>query len=158
MTERIELYTPSYEDLWFRQRLLADAATMSYNHAWGGTIDFPESRWKDWFNYWMEAPAGKRFYRYLRDIAANCFVGEIAYHYDGERSLFIADIIVAAEHRSKGYGTAGLALLCGAAKQNGIQLLYDDIAIDNPAISLFLRVGFREEYRTDQIVMLKKEL
>ena len=34
----------------------------------------------------------------------------------------------------------------------------DDIAIDNPAITLFLRHGFVEEYRTDEIIMLKKEL
>ena len=35
---------------------------------------------------------------------------------------------------------------------------YDDIAIDNPSITLFLRHGFVEEYRVDEIIMLKKEL
>ena len=34
----------------------------------------------------------------------------------------------------------------------------DDIAIDNPAARLFLKAGFTEEYRTDEIIMLKKEL
>ena len=53
---------------------------------------------------------------------------------------------------------AGLDLLCNAAKQNGVKLLYDDIAIDNPAITMFLQNGFREEYRTHEIIMLKKEL
>ena len=33
-----------------------------------------------------------------------------------------------------------------------------NIAIDNSAIKLFLKVGFYEEYRTDEIIMLKKEL
>ena len=37
----LKLYTPKFEDLWFRQQLMIDEATMSYNHAWGGTIDFP---------------------------------------------------------------------------------------------------------------------
>ena len=30
----ITLYTPSLEDLWFRQKMMADEETMSYNHAW----------------------------------------------------------------------------------------------------------------------------
>ena len=49
-------------------------------------------------------------------------------------------------------------LLCSAAKQNGIKLLSDDIAIDNPAVKIFLKNGFVEEYRTSEIIMLKKEL
>ena len=49
-------------------------------------------------------------------------------------------------------------LLCNAAKQNGVKLLYDDIAIDNPAITMFLQNGFMEEYRTHKVIMLKKEL
>ncbi len=34
----LTLYEPKYEDLWFRKMMLADEDTMSYNHAWGGTI------------------------------------------------------------------------------------------------------------------------
>ncbi len=41
----IELYKPQFEDLWFRQKFMNDEATMSYNHAWGGTISFSENRW-----------------------------------------------------------------------------------------------------------------
>ena len=41
---------------------------------------------------------------------------------------------------------------------SGVTVLHDDIAADNPAIPLFLRHGFAEEYRTDEIVMLRKEL
>ena len=29
--------------------------------------------------------------------------------------------------------------------RNGIKLLYDDIAIDNPAVTMFLKNGFIEE-------------
>ena len=72
--------------------------------------------------------------------------------------LWLADIIILAENRRKGYGTQGLRLLCDAAAHNGIDVLWDDIAIDNPGINLFLREGFTEEYRTDDIIMLKKEL
>ena len=63
-----------------------------------------------------------------------------------------------AKHRGKGFGKQGLQMLCEAAKENGVSTLYDDIAIDNPAIRLFLKTGFCEEYRTEEIIMLKKEL
>lgn len=44
----LDLYTPQFEDLWFRKLFMSDEATMSYNHNCGGTIDFPESKWGSW--------------------------------------------------------------------------------------------------------------
>ena len=154
----IELYSPKLEDLWFRQMFMADEETMSYNHHWGGTISFPEENWADWYDYWVVNPEGERFYRYLREESSGNFVGEIAYHYDEKECKYIADIIVYAKYRGKGFGKQGLLFLCEAAKANGVEILYDNIAIDNPAIKLFLKVGFYEEYRTDEIIILKKEL
>ena len=49
----LTLYEPRYEDLWFRQMMLADEETMSYNHAWGGTISWPKEKWMDWYDYWI---------------------------------------------------------------------------------------------------------
>ena len=46
--------------------------------------------------------------------------------------------------------------MCDFAKENGVETLYDDIALDNPGIALFLKNGFTEEFRTDEIIMLKK--
>lgn len=154
----IKLYSLKIEELWFRQMFMADEETMSYNHHWGGTIPFPEENWGDWYDYWVANPEGKRFYRYLQDETNEEFVGEVAYHYDKERKIHIADVIVYAKYRGKGFGEQGLLLLCDVAKSHGVEILYDDIAIDNPAIKLFLKVGFCEEYRTDEIIMLKKEL
>lgn len=152
----IDVYIPQYEDLWFRKMFMSDENTMSYNHAWGGIIDFSEDKWADWYDDWVENPQAERFYRYLQNRETNEFVGEIAYHFDG--SKYIADIIVFSKHRGNGYGKEGLRLLCEAAKQAGIKYLYDDIAVDNPAITMFLKMGFCEEYRTDDIIMLKKTL
>ena len=42
--EKIQLYRPAPEELWFRQRLLGDPETMAYNRAYGGTIPFPQER------------------------------------------------------------------------------------------------------------------
>lgn len=67
-------------------------------------------------------------------------------------------MIVYSEFRGQGYGSQGLEVLCNAAKENGIPVLLDDIAIDNPAISLFLKHGFAEIKRTDEKIILKKDL
>lgn len=151
----IDLYIPEYDDLWFRKMLMSDEATMSYNHAYGGIIDFPKNAWLDWYNRWVLNPEGKRFYRYLRN-ECNEFVGEIAFHHDGKK--YITDVIVYFKYRGKGYGKEGLRLLCEEAKKQGIKNLYDEIAIDNPSIHLFLKMGFTEEYTTQKSVMLKKKL
>ena len=149
---------PRPEELWFRQMMLEDPNTMSYNHAWGGTIPFPREQWDDWYACWVgEADVTERCYRYLKDGTGRP-VGEIAYHYDGERQITLADVIVYAPYRGNGYGGLGLELLCRAAADNGVEVIRDDIAADNPAISMFLAHGFREEYRTDMIIMLKREL
>ena len=44
------------------------------------------------------------------------------------------------------------------ARQNGVDALYDAIAIDNSAVALFLACGFGEVLRTDEYILLKKEL
>ena len=153
----MKLHIPALEELWFKEAMLADPETMSYNHAYGGTIPFPREKWAAWYDRWIMHHENKRFYRYLK-LDDGTFVGEIAYHPDEERGITIADVIVHAKYRGRGYGRTGLNLLCRAAKENGVDVLYDDIAVDNPAVTLFLRCGFAEEYRTDAIIMLKKQL
>jgi len=152
----LELFIPKYEDLWFRKSFLGDEDTMSYNHAWGGTIDFSEEKWASWYERWIEKPQAERFYRYLQDTETKEFIGEAAYHLNDGK--YMADVVIFAKYRNKGYGKEGLRLLCEAAKSAGIKWLYDDIAIDNPAVPMFLKRGFCEEYRTDDIIMLKKRL
>lgn len=137
--------------------MLADEDTMSYHRAWGGTIPWPEDKWSSWYDDWIARHEDKRYYRYLKNIDGQ-FIGEIAYHYDAEIQHEIADVIIYSKYRKKGYGSEALALLCSAAKSNGISVLYDDIAMDNPAITLFLKHGFVEEYRTGDRIILKKEL
>ena len=153
----LSLYKPEYKDLKFRQQMLSDEETMQYNHAWGGTISFPEERWQDWYDRWIVHTEGDRYYRYLKNEDGE-FVGEIAYHFDCDLNGYIADVIVHAKYRNRGYGGQALEMLCDVARENGVSVLYDDIAIDNPAIGLFLKHGFSEEYRTKEKIVLKKEL
>ena len=153
----LSLYKPEYGDLWFRQAMLADEETMAYNHAWGGTVSFPEERWADWYDCWVLRPEGRRFYRYVRD-EAGAFVGEAAYHFDEELQGFTANVIIHAPFRRRGFGGQALDLLCGQAREDGVGLLWDDIAIDNPAVDLFLAHGFTEDRRTAEKIYLVKRL
>ena len=137
--------------------MLEDDATMSYNRAWGGTVPFPEDEWRGWYDHWVVNHENKRYYRYVKNYDDE-LVGEIAYHFDAVLQKYIADVIIYAPYRKQGYGGRALDLLCSAAKENGIDVLYDNIAADNPAISLFLKRGFAEEYRADRIIMLKRTL
>ena len=47
---------------------------------------------------------------------------------------------------------------CKAAKTNGISVLNDDIAADNPSYKLFLKNGFEIEYQNEEVVMVKRDL
>ena len=153
---KLTLYKPEIEDLWFKEQMLGDAQTMSYNQPYGGTISFPRERWESWYDRWILNHEGRRFYRYL--VSEKEFVGEIAFHFDEDARLYLADVLVYAPHRGKGYGRQALQLLCQAAKDNGIAELYDEITADNPAVSLFLNCGFTEVTRTEETVLLKKEI
>ena len=158
MGMKLILHTPTLDDLWFRQRMLADPETMAYNRAWGGTIPWPREMWSDWYEWWIVHPEGKRFYRYLRDQESGDFVGEIAYHWDDQEGFCQADVIVYAPCRGRGCGRAGLRLLCQTAKESGFDAIYDDIARDNPGIRLFLSEGFEIVAEREMTRLLKKDL
>lgn len=152
----LTLYKPRIEDLWFREQMLGNEQTMAYNHAYGGTVSFPKERWANWYDKWLTEHDNKRFYRYVK--ADDTFVGEAAYHFDEERQITIVDVIIDAPYRKKGYGRKALTLLCRAAKEANIHEVYDDIAIDNPSVALFLKCGFSVVLQTEEYVLLKKEL
>lgn len=152
----ITIYKPSIDDLWFKQSMMSDELTMSYNHAFGGTISFPKSKWESWYQKWLSDDS-KYYYRYLVNEKRE-FIGEIAYHYDDETCVYLTDVLIHAKYRNKGYGGIALDLLCDIAKENGISVLYDELWNDNPAISLFLKHGFIIDKEKERTVILKKEL
>ena len=154
----LKVVKPKLEDLWFRESMMADIETMSYNDAWGGTIPFPKEDWEEWYTLWVRNSGQERYYRYLKDDANKVFVGEISYHFDKLRNIYLCDVIIKAEFRKQGFGTQGIQLLCEAAKANGVEVLYDDIAADNPSAHLFLKNGFSIEFQNDEILMVKTVL
>jgi len=149
----LEIYKPKIDDLWFKAQLMSDEETMLYNHKYGGAIAFPKSKWKEWYDRWMNNE--NKFYRYLKDVNNN-YVGEIAYYCDDGKTM--CSVIIIAKERGKGYGTLALNMLCDIAKSNGVTELYDDIAIDNHSINLFLKEGFVEINRNEEAILVKKVL
>ena len=154
----LKVVKPELEDMWFRESMMADIETMSYNDAWGGTIPFPKEDWEEWYTLWVRNSGQERYYRYLKDDANKVFVGEISYHFDKLRNIYICDVIIKAEFRKQGFGTQGIQLLCEAAKANGVEALYDNIAADNSSAHLFLKNGFSIEFQNDEILMVKTVL
>lgn len=153
----LRLHIPLFSQMDFRQQLLSDEETMSYNARWGGAIGFPQERWADWYRRWVEQP-DRRFYAYLYSEEEKAFVGETAYHFDEELGGYIANLIVHSRYRGKGYGTQGLRLLCEQGRADGLKVLYDDIADDNPSLSLFLKNGFERIKDTEGGILVKKVL
>lgn len=153
----VHLAKPKYEELSFRQVLLADAETMSYNAKWGGTIAFSPDRWDNWYAVWVEHP-DRRFYRYLYSLEDAAFVGEAAFHFDNDFQCYICSIIVKNCYRRRGLGRAGLTLLLDAAKNMGVSVIYDNIAVGNGAIRLFRQCGFTEKWKNNDYIMLEKIL
>lgn len=154
---RLSLHIPDIDELWFKEKMMNDPETMSYNNAWGGTIPFDKDQWNSWYERWIAHHENRRFYRYLKEESGS-FAGEIAYHFDESTQMFLADVIIYAPFRNRGYGSLGLAMLCEQAVKNGIDVIYDDLAADNPALTMFLNQGFEIEETNETVILLKKDL
>lgn len=57
-----------------------------------------------------------------------------------------------------GIGNTTLYLLIDDAKQNGINELYDEIAIDNHSINLFIKNGFKIVKQNNKTIVVKKSV
>lgn len=125
----IELYIPRLEDLWFRQELLSDPATMSYNRGYEldmptyhndtGCIDFPREDWDGWYARWVGGPdAGRsRFYAYLRDEESGDFLGEVCLYQADGPGIYEMGIVLHSKRRGNGLSKEGMALLLDYAFQ-----------------------------------------
>ncbi|MDO5028719.1 MAG: hypothetical protein Q4E36_05580 [Bacillota bacterium] len=84
---RLDLYIPKIEDLYFYQKVLADPETMAYNAPWfppDGCIDFPEDQWENWYHQWVNQEP-RSFLAYLRLKKDGSFVGYVNHYYNGKK-------------------------------------------------------------------------
>ena len=148
----LTLAAPSLALMPFRQDMLADPATMSYNAPYfppKGTIAFPESDWDAWLTKWNK-PGTDRFCAYLMD--GETPVGEISWH-DGGAGM---GVVIKSEYRGRGYGAEGLRLLMTEAfeKANLLSLRNDFETERQPAMAMHLAAGFVPVAEKDGITTL----
>lgn len=150
------LKQPKLNELSYRKQLLKDKKTMEFNLSNGGTVDFNEKIWKQWYALWMNNK--DYYYAYIYDQEIQKYIGEVSYYFEDEYNEYVLNIIIHHKYRRQGKGKEALTLLCQKAKENGLRFLCDDIDINNPAIKLFKKLGFKETWQKGHILMLKKRL
>ena len=124
MKPRLSLHMPGVRDMDYRQRILAQPETMSYNAGQAldaegydvatGCIDFPMTDWRFWRDVWLWREPS-RYSAYVRDDETGAFVGEVVLRQEGEPGCYEMGVVIEACHRGKGYSTEAMALLLDVA-------------------------------------------
>jgi RimJ/RimL family protein N-acetyltransferase len=148
----IEFVTPTIDELAYRQHLMADSETMSYNAEWTedgtGCIPQTDEQLRDWYQkHYLKSGM---FYAYV--FADNAPVGEVAISPAGTVS-----VIIEAKYRNHRYGQEALRKLCELAfTKLGREFLVDNFPTSRTgAKRLFANLGF--ERINAEIVKLSKE-
>jgi len=156
MSARLKLHVPGIRDMEYRQKLLMQPETMSYNRGLGedipgydnetGCIDFPKTDWRYWRDVWLWREP-ERFSAYLLDEESGEFVGEGCYYYDMEADAHSIGVVIEHCHRGKGYGTEAVKLLTARAMaQEEVECLCVTLPVEREsAVRMTLAAGFREE-------------
>ena len=165
---RLKLHVPGIREMDYRQRILAQPETMSYNRGQAmeadgydcatGCIDFPMADWRDWRDVWLWREPS-RYSAYLLNEETGEFVGEVCYFYDMEADAHGAGVLIEHRHRRRGYGTEGLRLLAGHAFSHPeVEKLFMDLPMSREdAIRMALTAGFREEAVEDDVCRMVLE-
>lgn len=119
MKQRVYLHVPALEELWYRERLMKDSATMGYNRGYApyggydprtGCIAFPERDWAEWYGYFI-GNEPQRFYAYIVRQEDGAFIGEVNVHKKPEARWYEMGIVLEAKYRGCGYAPEALWLL-----------------------------------------------
>lgn len=155
INKRLFLHVPYFEELDYRQKILAQPDTMSYNRGYElkldnydnetGCIDFRREFWEDWYSRWISNEP-ERYYAYLTQVESGDFIGEVCFHYDKNTNSHCIGIVIEAKYRSNGYCSEGLIRLAEKAFVDlNIFKLRNDIPVDRKsAIAGHKRAGFKE--------------
>lgn len=165
----LSLHTPKYDELWYRQRMMSDPATMSYNAGYNlgfdgyhndtGCIDFPEEKWAGWYDRFIGREPEK-FYAYIVRKSDGAFIGEVVLRQEGAPGRYEMGVVVEDCHRGKGYSGEALRLLMDVAfKRFGAEVVCNDFERSRAAaLKLHLSVGFEIAGEDDCVHLeLKRE-
>ena len=152
----LKLHVPGIREMDYRQKLLAQPETMSYNanmpyEADGydvktGCIDFPIQDWRYWRDVWLwHEPS--RYSAYILNEETGDFVGEACYYYDMEEDMHGVGVIIEAKHRNQGFGAEAVRLIARQAiKHPEVDCLFMHLPTNREnAIRMALTAGFTEE-------------
>ncbi len=165
------LRPPKLGDLWYRKQLLNDPETMQYNrgydlgfpgyHSETGCIDFPESDWEAWFNWFCQSEP-QRYYAYIVRCSDGVFLGEVNLHQNASGGWYDMGIVLEAAYRGKGHSTEALQLLLAEAFDRlGANEVRNDFEPErSAALKAHLAAGFTvigEENGIVQVRLTKEE-
>lgn len=163
MEPKVRLYKPLLSDLLYRKQLLSDPETMSYNRGYElgfsgyqnetGCIDFPESEWEAWYNWFCKSEP-QRYYAYIVSCSDGAFLGEVNLHQNASGGWYDMGVVLEAAHRGKGYSTEALRLLLSEAfdRLGATEVRNDFEPERSAALKAHLTAGFRVNGEEDGIV------
>lgn len=171
--ERLELYIPTLDELWFYQKMMSDPDTMSYNKNWDvdydgyhkdtGCIDFPESQWASWYEDWVNNEP-ECFFAYIQRSSDGEWVGNINFHYTPQQDWWDMGIVIYAPYRGKGYAAPALQLMLDHAFRDcGVTRVHNDFEVARNEVSAWkahLAAGFRDAGIEDgfrQMIITREE-
>ena len=155
--EKLDLYIPKREDLWFYQQMMSDPETMSYNAGWAvdyagyhrdtGCIDYPDEVLNEWYHQWI-GNEPERFYAYIRRSADGTWIGDVNFHYTPQNDWWDMGIVIYAPFRGKGYAVPALKLMLDHAfRVCGISKIHNDFAVARSEIAAWQthrKAGFKD--------------
>ncbi|SFG90474.1 GNAT family N-acetyltransferase [Sporolactobacillus nakayamae] len=166
MSEQLYLHSPTLYELDYRQKILAQPDTMSYNKGYDlqldnydqktGCIDFKKDYWAGWHSRWC-GQATKRYYAYIVRKDDQMPIGDASLRYDEEQQAYCVSLVIEAKYRGYGYSEEALRLLLDLAfNQLDAEKVYDDFPNTRvPAEKAFHKVGFKRI--SNDIVELTKD-
>ena len=170
--EKLELYIPKLEDLWFYQQMMSDPETMSYNANWDvdydgyhrdtGCIDYPDEVLPAWYEN-MIGQEPERFYAYIKRCSDGAWIGDVNFHYTPEKDWWDMGIVMYAPYRGKGYAVPALRLMLDHAfRVCGISRIHNDFEIARNEIAAWethRKAGFKRIGRGKRFLhmMITKE-
>ena len=170
MKESLYLHIPAYEELWYRRKIMQDSDTMNYNKGYDlnlndydkatGCIDFPETKWADWYTYFI-GQEPHRFYAYIVRESDGEFIGEVNVHRNEDAGWYEMGIVLEAKYRGMGYAGTGLGLLLQYAFEKiGVEAVHNEFEEErSAALQTHLSAGFsryRQENKVVELLITKK--
>ncbi len=112
-------------------------------HSETGCIDFPESDWEAWFNWFCQSEP-QRYYAYIVRCSDGVFLGEVNLHQNASGGWYDMGIVLEAAYRGKGYSTEALRLLLHEAfdRLGAIEVRNDFERDRSAALKTHLAAGF----------------